>query len=141
MSDNVALNLSDFDVPASGIASVDAGVSVTIYSSHLHDFESAACVHVTDFDAAAHVSDGAVTDIEHVLDDAEQDDVDPGLDDAFIYALPPLVIVVIAVPDEFVNEQFDPDRVSVPLLSAVPLYVPPPFAYTYFGVRVTDAVT
>lgn len=141
MTESTALYVSLFDVPARGIAFVDAGSSLISYSSHLHVFESAACVHVTDFDAAAHVSDGAVTDIEHVRDDAEQDDVDPGLDDAFIYAFPPFVIVVIAVPDEFVNEQFDPDSVSVPLLSAVPVYVPPPLAYTYFGVRVTEAVT
>ena len=111
------------------------------YSSHLHDFESAACVHVTDFDAAAHVSDGAVADIEQVLDDDEHDEVDPGLDEAFMYALPPLVILSIGEPTEFVNEQFDPARVSVPLWSAVPLYVPPPLSNTYFGVRVTDAVT
>ena len=87
------------------------------------------------------MSDGAVADIEQVLDDDEHDEVDPGLDEAFMYALPPSVIVVIAAPDEFVNEQFYPDRVSVPLWSAVPLYVPPPLSNTYFGVRVTDAVT
>ena len=133
--------LSSFGVPATGIASVDAGSRLISYSSHFHDFESAACVHVTDFDAVAHVSDGAVTDIEQVLDDDEHDEVDPGLEEAFMYALPPFVIVVIAAPDEFVNEQFDPVRVSVPLWSAAPLYVPPPLSNTYFGVRVTDAVT
>lgn len=114
MTESVALYVSLLDVPARGIVLVDAGVSEISYSSHLHDFSSAACVHVTVSDADAHVSDGAVTDIEHVLDDDEHDDADPGLDDAFMYALPPLVSVVIAVPDEFVNEQFDPDRVSVP---------------------------
>ena len=108
MTESVALYLSSFGVPATGIASVDAGSRLISYSSHFHDFESAACVHVTDFDAAAHVSDGAVADIEQVLGDDEHDEVDPGLDEAFMYALPPLVILSIGEPSEFVNEQFDP---------------------------------